>query len=257
MDYMAIIGHWDLATLSLWLFWIFFGVLVYYLQKENMREGFPLENDDGKPAANPGLWDLPAPKTFRLPHGRGSVTVPDPRPEQRPVAMARGSAAAGYPHVPTGEPMLDGVGAASWAPRRDEPELDGKGHPKIRPMSAIEGFHVAAGRDPRGMPLEAGNGIVVGTVTDMWVDEPEQLVRYLEVALDPAWGEGRRLVPMPFALIRAERVKVRAIFARHFADVPRIRSATEVTKLEEDRISAYFGGGLLHASRKRAEPVFG
>lgn len=91
MDYMAIIGHWDLATLSLWLFWIFFAILVYYLQKENMREGFPLENDDGKPSANPGLWDLPAPKTFRLPHGRGSVTVPDTRPEQRPVPMVRGS----------------------------------------------------------------------------------------------------------------------------------------------------------------------
>ena len=40
-------GTFDLASLSIWLFWGFFAVLVYYLQTENMREGFPFENEDG------------------------------------------------------------------------------------------------------------------------------------------------------------------------------------------------------------------
>ena len=32
-------GNFDLASLSIWLFWGFFALLVYYLQTENMREG--------------------------------------------------------------------------------------------------------------------------------------------------------------------------------------------------------------------------
>ena len=97
--------------------------------------------------------------------------------------------------------MLDGVGPASWAARRDEPELDGHGHPKIVPMSANESFAVASGTDPRGMPVVSGDGEVVGEVTDMWVDEPEQMVRYLEYKLDAKWGEGNRLVPLTMARI--------------------------------------------------------
>jgi photosynthetic reaction center H subunit len=38
-------GNFDLASLSIWLFWAFFAVLIYYLQTENMREGYPLESD--------------------------------------------------------------------------------------------------------------------------------------------------------------------------------------------------------------------
>ena len=46
------------------------------------------------------------------------------------------SQANGYPLEPTGDPMKDGVGPASWVARRDVPELDAHGHPKIIPMSA-------------------------------------------------------------------------------------------------------------------------
>ncbi len=72
-----IFGNIDLALVSLYAFWLFFAGLIYYLQTENMREGYPLEDDDGKPAAGPGLFPLPKPKTFLLPHGRGEVTVPN------------------------------------------------------------------------------------------------------------------------------------------------------------------------------------
>jgi len=78
--------------------------------------------------------------------------------------------------------MMDGVGPASWAPRQDHPELDAHGHNKIQPMSKLSDFHVSAGMDPRGKPVVTGDGEVVGRVTDMWVDVPEQMVRYLTMA---------------------------------------------------------------------------
>ncbi|RYI28986.1 MAG: photosynthetic reaction center subunit H, partial [Acetobacteraceae bacterium] len=64
-------GNFDLASLAIWLFWGFFAVLIYYLQTENMREGFPFENEDGTAASNQSVFPLPKPKTFNLPMGRG------------------------------------------------------------------------------------------------------------------------------------------------------------------------------------------
>jgi photosynthetic reaction center H subunit len=243
-----IVGDLDLASVCLYAFWIFFAGLIYYLQTENMREGYPLEDDDGKPASGPGLFPLPRPKTFKLPHGRGEVTVPNTTPE-RPIAMRRTSVANGYPLEPTGDPMVDGVGPASWAARRDVPELDGMGHPKIVPLSAEPSFHVSAGRDPRGLPVQAGDYAIVGRVSDMWLDEPEQLVRYLEVELD---GEaGKRLIPLPLARIRGDRVFVHSIFGKHFPGVPTTKSRNQVTMLEEEKICAYYAGGKLYASEER------
>jgi photosynthetic reaction center H subunit len=241
-------GNFDLASLAIWLFWGFFAVLVYYLQTENMREGYPLESEDGKPAPNQGPFVLPMQKTFLLPHGRGSVTVPDGKPENRTLAMARTAVSEGFPHIPTGNPMMDGVGPASWAPRRDVPELDGHGHNKIVPMSHAEGFAVSAGRDPRGLPVQASDLEVVGRISDMWVDAPEQLVRYLEIDLNTG---GKRLVPMPMVKIWPDRVRINSISSDLFADVPSTKSATEVTLLEEDKISGYYAGGTLYAADKR------
>ena len=73
---------------------------------------------------------------------------------------------------------------------------------KIIPMSRSEKFFVAAGRDPRGLPVVAGDGKIVGMVNDMWVDEPEQLV----VILNWNWitlSNGTRLVPMTMARIHS------------------------------------------------------
>jgi photosynthetic reaction center H subunit len=241
-------GNFDLASLAIWLFWGFFAVLVYYLQTENMREGYPLETEDGKPAPNQGPFSLPMAKTFLLPHGRGKVTVPDGLPEKRTLALARTAVSEGFPHMPTGNPMADGVGPASWAPRRDVPELDGHGHNKIVPMSNAEGFAVSAGRDPRGLPVQASDLEVVGRISDMWVDAPEQLVRYLEIDLNTG---GKRLVPMPMVKIWPDRVRINSISSDLFAGVPMTKSNSEVTLLEEDKISAYYAGGTMYAADKR------
>ena len=247
-------GEVDLASVSLWLFYIFFAGLVIWIQRENMREGYPLEDDEGNQSSNPSMWPLPEDKTFKLPHGRGEVTVPSGQtPERADIALKRAGPGNGYPLEPTGDPMIDGVGPASWAPRRDVPELDGHGHPKIVPMSGAEGFSVAAGRDPRGLPVVAGDGEIVGKIVDMWIDEPEQLVRYLELELDSKWGSGTRLLPMTFAKIKSNRVDVHALYGKHFATIPTIASPRQVTLLEEDKVSGYYGGGKLYAG-DRQEP---
>ena len=248
-------GEVDLAAIAIWLFWGFFALLVYYIQRENMREGYPLENDDGEAASNQGPFPVPSDKTFLLPHGRGEVTVPSGQRGDRPdLPMKRTAASEGFPLDPTGDPMIDGIGPASWAPRRDVPELDGHGHPKIVPMSKSEGFYHAAGPDPRGRAVMSGDGEQVGTISDMWVDAPEQLVRYLEISLDPKWGSGKRLVPMTMAQLWGGKVKINSIYAKHFANVPNHSSETQVTLLEEEKISAYYGGGHLYADSSRQEP---
>lgn len=245
----------DLASLSLWLFWIFFALLIFYLQRENMREGYPLEDDDGRPSANQGMFPVPDDKTFLLPHGRGQRVVPSGQNAERAnLPLAKTAAGNGFPFAPTGDPMKDGVGPASWAQRRDVPELDGAGHPKIVPMSANEHVHVASGRDPRGLPVVSGDGQVVGKVTDMWIDEPEQLVRYLQYELD---GGGTRLVPITLAKIKSDRVRIRSLYAHQFAGVPQHASPHQVTLLEEDKISGYYAGGTLYASEARIEPKWG
>lgn len=248
---MTFFGNFDLAQLSLYLFWLFFAGLVIWLQIENMREGYPLEDEDGNPAKNQGLFPLPRPKTFRLPHGRGTVTVPSLKKEARDVALRRSAVSEGFPFEPTGDPMADGVGPASWAPRRDVPELDGHGHPKIVPMRMSEHFRLVGGRDPRGLPVVAADGVAVGEVSDMWVDESEQLVRYLEVSL--AGGAGSRLLPMTLARITRLGVRVHALRAAQFAGVPQIKSPNQVTLLEEEKICAWYCGGKLYAEPARED----
>lgn len=250
-------GNFDLASAAIWLFWVFFALLVYYLQTENMREGYPLETDDGDPSPNQGPFPVPKDKTFILPHGRGELTVPSgQRGDRADLALERTGVAAGSPYVPTGDPMADGVGPAAWAPRRDVPELDAHGHAKIKPMSGLDDFAVSGGRDPRGKAVVAGDGEVVGRVIDMWVDVPEQMVRFLTVDLNPEGSGQTRLIPINFARIKNDRVTVRSIFGANFTDVPGIRSDSEITLLEEEKIMAFYGGGTLYADPARAEPCF-
>jgi photosynthetic reaction center H subunit len=243
-------GNVDIALISLYAFFLFFFGLVIYLQRENQLEGYPLEDDDGN-LVNSNL-PLRAPKTFILPNRRGEVVVglPDDR-ETRTFAMEQVARGGGFPFQPTGDPMKDGVGPAAYALRRDEPEYDGHNEPKIQPMSKLPDYTHHAGKDPRGMPVIAGDGEVVGTVSDMWLDKPEMLVRYLEIDLG---GAGKRLVPIALSRITWKGVVVRSIYAEHFPGVPSTASDAQVTKLEEDKICAYYAGGTLYAARSRTEP---
>jgi photosynthetic reaction center H subunit len=245
-------GDFDLASAAIWGFWLFFAALVYYLQTENMREGYPLRDDDGRVAMNQGPFPVPADKTFLLPDG-GSLTVPSgQRGDREDLAMVRTSKAYGSPFEPTGDPMADGIGPAAWAPRQDVPEVDAHGHAKIRPLSTLAEFAVTSGRDPRGLTVQAGDGVPVGNITDMWVDVPEAMVRYLTVSLFD--GGGERLVPINLCRIKSDRVAVRSLYGANFPGIPVLKSADQVTKLEEEKICAYYAGGTLYASPERLGP---
>ena len=151
--------------------------------------------------------------------------------------------------------LLAGVGPGSWADRFDEPDLDFHGQPRIVPLRTQPEFGVESkDPDPRGMPVYAAGGTQGDTVKDLWVDTSDMLFRYLEVSL----ADGSRTVMVPVNFTRITRragVKVQALYAHQFADIPGIRHAETITSLEEEKIMAYFGAGLLYADADRAEPL--
>jgi hypothetical protein len=131
------------------------------------------------------------------------------------------------------------------------PELDGHGHAKIVPMAKPKATASLPGAIRVVCPSVPATARSSGTISDMWVDAPEQLVRYLEIELDAEHGGGKRLVPIHFCRIWGKRVKINAIYGKHFAGVPVTKSPTQVTLLEEEKISAYYGGGTLYADQSR------
>lgn len=166
----------------------------------------------------------------------------------------------GSAFVPTGDPMVDGVGPASWAERADVPDLTAHGKPKIIPMRVATDFSIAEGDpDPRGLPVKGCDDVVAGTITDLWVDRAEPQVRYYDVTL--ANGGRTVLLPVPFVawpnfgLFGLDHVRVKAITAAQFAAVPATKSQSQITLLEEDKICAYYGGGHLYATPDRSQPL--
>jgi len=162
----------------------------------------------------------------------------------------------GSPIPVPGDPMTAGLGPGAWANRADHPDLTVDGRPKIVPIRADTTFYLD-GRDPdpRGMEVVGFDGLVAGTVAEVWVDRSEPQVRYLEVLVE-ATG---RLVLLPITFCRFDvvrrRVRVQSIKAVHFSQVPATRSFNEVTLLEEDKIQAYYGAGTLYADPSRIEPA--
>jgi len=254
MEFGAITGYIDLAQVLLYLFWIFFAGLIYYLVREGHREGYPMESDSMGTAVIQG-WPIPSPKTFRLADGH-EVTVPDMSRGEPTVSIVSTGAAPGSPVEPTGDPMLAGAGAGAWSNRADTPDRTAHGAVKIVPLRVLPDYGVSdRDPDPRGKPVFGADGKQAGSVCDIWLDQSEMLFRYLEVETTAEQGSRRVLLPIPFARIRRDRIEVNSIMARHFAHVPVTRSPDQVTFLEEDRISAFYGGGTLYAEPKRSEPL--
>ncbi len=251
---VMIAGNVDWALLALWAFFLFFGALVFYIHREGYREGYPLEDEiSGKYDRRSPLLFI-RPKTFKLPFGRGTVTVPNIA-DRDPVEIAarRVDRSAGSAYVPTGNPLVDGVGPAAWANRAKLPDIDYEGHPRIVPIGASGLWVEGRDADPRGMTVVGVDGVVAGTVGDIWVDKADRLIRYLSVDT----GTRTVLAPMFMAKINRRKniVTVDAIRADQFADAPAIESAEVITMYEEERVSAYFGGGYLYATTARQEPI--
>ncbi|GJD51623.1 Reaction center protein H chain [Methylobacterium crusticola] len=257
----AITSYIDVAQLVLYAFWLFFAGLVFYLRREDRREGYPVESE-----VTGGLksWDfllMPDPKEFRMADGK---TVLVPRPDEGPVgalAAVKREVWPGAPIEPTNaapERLRDGVGPGAYAHRTDTPDQTWEKHDRIVPLRVATEFVVnARSTDPRGMRVVGADRTTVGTVADVWVDRGESLPRYYEVALSGTEPARSVLLPVVFANVSTGRdaVVCDALLGEQFADVPATRSPDSVTILEEERIAAFFGAGTLYATPGRMEAL--
>ncbi len=255
MDDVKIVGTFDVTEMVFLAFVLFFIGLVIYLQRESRREGYPLEDEaTGRVDTPGGVLHTPGDKTFKMPFGRGSRTVPAPGRDPVDFAAVRAFRSPGAPYVPTGNPLADGVGPAAWAERARVPDLDAEGRNRIVPIGLTEHIWVdPRDTDPRGLTVVAADGAVAGTVSDIWVDRAEHQIRYLEVDT----GATKVLAPMGMSKVQGKkgRVVIDAINAADFAAAPVPATAGEISFYEEERVMAYFGGGYLYANSARQEPI--
>lgn len=243
----------DVAQVVLYAFWVFFAGLVFYLRREDRREGYPLEVDKTGQVYQGGFPFIPEPKTFILPEG-GTYEAPDFKRDNRVLKAERVGDWPGAAHEPLGDPLVAGIGPGAWAERKDEPDLDTHGRPSIRPLSQADHFSVLDGDpNPIGFKVIGNDGKVAGKVADLWIDCAESLIRYIEVDT----GTRRALIPNTFAIykFRQGQVYVHALAAHQFANVPHPKAGDRITKLEEEKVMAYFGAGTLFSDPKRAEPL--
>jgi photosynthetic reaction center H subunit len=266
MNHAYIVGTFDVAELAFLLFFGFFIALVFYLNKESRREGYPLEDEEtGK--IHPGSLFDTGKKSFQLPHGRGTYVPEDVARDDINVPGVQAFRSAGAPWVPTGNAMKDGMGPAAWANRSKYPDLTFDGRPRIVPIANSHELIVSP-NDPQliGWPVKAADGVTVGKVSDIWVDQAEHIIRYLEVETN----SGKKvLAPMMVAVVhgnslidallpivedKPKYVEIDAITAAQFDDVPTLETPGIITRYEEDRVQAYFGGGYMYATPERAEP---
>lgn len=251
--YGALTANFDVAQLALYAFFLFFAGLVYYLLRENKREGYPLLSDHSDRIRVEGLPPTPPKKTFRTVHGVISLPREDNEPPLNAVPLGNFQ---GAPLVPVGDPMLAAVGPGAYANRAEEPDLTfDDGIPKIVPLRVANDWALAAeDTDPRGFAVLGADGKQAGTLADVWVDRSEYLVRFMEVRTNAG-----RVVLVPAMLTvtdgAAKVVRVQSVLAHQFENAPVLANGDTITLREEDKVAAYFGGGTLYATRARSEPL--
>ncbi len=252
METGAITQYVDVAQLVLYAFWLFFFGLVYYLLRESHREGYPMDPGRENGPITGGWPKVPPSKTYKLADGREFLS-PDPNRADGTYSAQPSRRGIGAPLEPVGDPLLAGVGPGAWAARADHPDMTFEGEAKIVPLRVAADHGVAIqDTDPRGLPVYGADREQAGTVKDMWVDRSEMMFRYMEVQL-PAGNTV--LLPMTFSRIRRDGVHVHALLAEQFANVPTTQLPEQITLLEEEKITAYYGAGTLYATPDRQEPL--
>jgi photosynthetic reaction center H subunit len=146
------------------------------------------------------------------------------------------------------------MGPGAYANRAKTPDLMLHGGPRIVPLRVAPEFSLdKRDPDPRGMNVVAADNVVAGTVSEVWVDRSEYMVRYIEVQL--ANSSKRVLVPMTMVVVQGgrKRVKVNALLASQFENIPQLSGSDQITRDEEERVCAYVGAGTLYATPARRE----
>ncbi len=249
----AITQYVDVAQVVSYLFLLFFVGLVIYLTLEGKREGFPLETERfGKVRREDGILGMPRVKKYETEFGKTYLAPLPTPPDTEQVSAVPIHPWNGAPLTPVGNPLLAGVGPGSYANRADHVDYDLEGHARIRPLRKLQKISISTiDTNPIGLSVLGADGEKAGTVTDVWVDHMEMLIRYLEVDA----GGNKVLLPINFSKISKRDIQVQSILAGQFAGVPKTKHPEEVTLLEEDKIMAYFGAGTLYATPARQEPL--
>ncbi len=248
----AITQQIDVAQLALVIFFLFFLGLVFYIRREDKREGYPL--DEPGPQMHRGRLvgfpEPPPPKTLYLMEG-GTTELPHYF-KQPPVEARYTDRFGGASLEPVGNPLLSALGPAAWVMRVDEPLRLAGGKQQLVPARADEEWSVREGEtDPRGMTVFDSRWHPVGTVADFWVDRSAKLLRYLEVQLGGEARSARRvLVPIYSADIKLKARDIRVVSLRswQFEEIPALSNPDMITAREEDQVNAYFAGGAFHAA---------
>ena len=255
MNTGAITGYFDVAQVVLYVFWMFFAGIIFYLHREDKREGYPLESDRSGGRVNvQGFPSLPKPKTYTTHDGEVTV-VPRIETDPRPILAKPLGLYPGAPLVPTGNPMIDAVGPAAYALRATHPDTTIEGLPMIVPARVAPLYNVSTKNiDPRGFDVVGADRVRGGVVREIWVDRAEAQIRYLEVETT---NSRRVLLPINYTKFDGTRrvVKVKSILGSQFATVPGLSNPDQVTRREEDQIMAYYSSGNLYATAARAEPL--
>lgn len=253
METGAITQYVDVAQIVLYIFWAFFAGLIYYLLRENHREGYPMDSGRENGPHIEGWPPVPEAKAYKMANGHDMLS-PDLNRQDGSFQAKPMHGWNGAPLEPVGDPLLAGIGPGAWANRADVPELTLEGEPKIVPLRVADDHGVAKqDTDPRGLPVYGDDGVVAGHVKDLWVDRSEMMFRYIEITLQGT--DKSVLMPVNFARIHTDAIDVYALLSSQFVNVPLTKSPDAITMLEEEKISAYFGAGLLYATHNRQEPL--
>ena len=211
METGAITQYVDVAQIVLYMFWGFFAGVIYYLVRENHREGYPMDNGHLQGGPVQIGWPVPDPKVYKMADGR-EILAPDVNRVDGSYTAQPAHGWLGAPLEPLGDPLLAGVGPGAWAARADEPDLYHGGDIKIVPLRIASDHGVMSPDiDPRGLPV--------------------------------------------YGLDNRRGVHTSSILSAQFANVPQTKSDSQITLLEEEKITAYYGAGTLYALPERQEPL--
>ncbi len=240
----SITSHIDLPQTAIMVFFLGFLGLVWALRRLDKREGYPMKASPFSAEPLVGFPNLPDEKTYLLLEG-GSTVAPH-KYEQAPRHAEPLYRFDGTPLAPVGNPLLAGVGPGAWVMRRNEPMLTEQGELMLQPLRNLPHWSIGKRQaDPRGMAVLDRRFAAIGTVRDIWIDLSIEIIRMLEVELRAG---GHALVPIFHAEIgeRSREVRVTALEAHQFAELPMPVAPDRITAREEDRLNAYFAAGYFY-----------
>ena len=162
-----ITGYVDVAQVVLYAFWIFFAGLVFYLRREDRREGYPLEIR-GRPRPGDAARSDPDPVAEAVPplQRPGEERAPDRR--RAPPWNYRGHKHEVWPGAPL-EPDTDGlhdaIGPAPTPTARTATTRPGTARSASCPCgSPTTSWSTNSGPNPIGMSVFGADRQVAGTV---------------------------------------------------------------------------------------------